>query len=132
MTLLLARAVLALLATYHLATGLLALMAPGRARRFVRTLYGAQLGDAAPMDYAVAMIGAQAVAIGVLAAFAAVEPTRYRAIVAALALLQLLRALVRGIRARVLRDALGVPPRRNVIMIVVLLLEVVVLAAFLV
>ena len=131
MTLLLARAVLVALAGYHLTTGLLALIAPARARRLVRTLYGAELPDAAAMDYAVSMIGAQAVAIGVLAAVAAVDPTRNRWVVGALALLQLLRAVVRIGRANVLRDTLGVPTRRNVVMIVVLLLEVSVLTAFL-
>ena len=132
MTLLLARAVLVVLAAYHLTTGLLALTAPAKARRLMRTLYGADLPDAAALDYAVSMIGAQALAIGVLAAVAAVDPARYRWVVAALALLQLLRAIVRVGRARVLRDALGVLPRRNVTMVVVLLLEVAALTAFLV
>lgn len=131
MTLLLARAVLVVLAAYHLTTGLLALTVPAKARQLVRTLYGAELPDAAAMDYAVSMIGAQALAIGVLAAVAAVDPARHRWVVAALALLQLLRAAVRLGRATVLRDALGVPPRRNAVMIVVLLLEVSVLTAFL-
>ena len=131
MTLVLARVVLVVLAVYHLTTGLLALAAPTRARQLMRELYGAELPDAAAMDYAVSMIGAQALAIGVLAAVAAVDPTRNWWVVAALALLQLIRAAVRIGRARVLRDALGVPPQRNVIMIVVLLLEVAVLTAFL-
>ena len=67
-------------------------------------------------------------AIGVLAAVAAVDPVRNRAIVGGLALLQFLRAATRVARTRTLRDALGVPPRRNGIMIAVLLAEVAVLA----
>lgn len=129
MMMLAARAVLALLAAYHLGTGLLALIAPARARRLVRALYAADLRDAAQMDYVVAMIGAQAVAIGVLAAVATADPARNRAIVSGLALLQLLRAATRVARMRTLRDALGVPPRRNAIMVVVLLLEVAILGA---
>jgi hypothetical protein len=131
MTLLLAQAVLALLAVYHLMTGTLALIAPSAARRFARTMYGAQLVDAAPMDYAVSMIGAQAIAIGVLAGVATPDPAGHRAVVAALALLQFLRAIVRVARARVLRDSLGVTPQRNVGMIGVLLVEVAILVAFL-
>ena len=50
---------------------------------------------------------------------------------AALALLQLCRAVVRVFRARMLRDSLGVPLERNVAMILVLLTEVAVLAVFL-
>lgn len=130
MKLLLAQAVLALLAVYHLATGAVALVAPSRARRFARAVYGAQLADAGPMDYLVSMIGAQAIAIGILAAAATADPARYRAVVAALALLQLLRALVRVVRAGVLRDSLGVQPHRNASMIALLLIEVAILAAF--
>jgi hypothetical protein len=129
MMMLAARAVLALLAAYHLGTGLLGLIAPARARRLVRALYAADLRDAAQMDYVVAMIGAQAVAIGVLAGVATADPARNRAIVGGLALLQLLRAATRVARSRTLRDALGVPTRRNAIMIVALLLEVVILGA---
>ena len=124
-----AQAVLALLAAYHLGTGLLALMAPAGARRFARALYAADLRDNGQMDYVVAMIGAQAVAIGVLAAVATVDPVRNRAIVGGLALLQFLRAATRVARAGTLRDALGVPPRRNAIKIAVILAEVAVLAA---
>jgi hypothetical protein len=132
MTLLLAQVVLVILAIYHLTTGVLALVAPAAARRLVRVVYGAQLVDAAPMDYAVSMIGAQAIAIGVLAAVATTDPVRYRAVVVALALLQLLRALVRMVRARLLRDALGVATDRNAVMVAVLLVEVAVLVVFLV
>jgi hypothetical protein len=132
MTLLLAQVVLVILAIYHLTTGVLALLAPATARRLVRVVYGAQLVDAAPMDYAVSMIGAQAIAIGVLAAVATTDPVRYRAVVVALALLQLLRALVRMVRARLLRDALGVATDRNAVMVAVLLVEVAVLVVFLV
>src|SRR5689334_3797086 len=132
MTLLLAQVVLVVLTIYHLITGVLALVAPATARRLVRVVYGAQLVDAAPMDYAVSMIGAQAIAIGLLAAVATTDPVRYRAVVAVLALLQLLRALVRIGRARLLRDALGVATDRNAVMIAVLLAEVAVLVVFLV
>ena len=129
MIMLAAQAVLALLAAYHLGTGLLALIAPAGARRFARALYSADLRENGQMDYVVAMIGAQAVAIGVLAAVAAVDPVRNRAIVGGLALLQFLRAATRVARAGTLRDALGVPPRQNAMMIAVLLAEVAVLAA---
>ena len=131
MTLLLTQAVLAILAVYHLVTGALALVAPSKARQFARNAYGAEFVDTAPMDYLVSMIGAQALAIGVLAAVATSDPAGHRAIIAALALLQLVRAVVRVVRARVLRDSLGVSSQRNVIMVVVLLAEVAILAAFL-
>ena len=108
---------------------MLALIAPTHARSFVRALYAADIRGAAQMDYVVAMIGAQAVAIGVLAGIAAVDPVRNRAIVVGLALLQALRAATRVARAGTLRDALGVPPHRNAIMIAVIVVEVGILAA---
>ena len=127
----LVRLVLAVLAVYHLTTGLLALVAPARARRLMHALYAARLEGSAAMDYATAMIGAQALAIGALAANAIRNPDDHHAIVAVLAYLPLVRAAVRIIRARTLRDALQVPASRNGIAIAALLAEAAVLLAFL-
>lgn len=131
MSAMLVRLVLAILAVYHVVAGLVALAAPARARRLMRVLYAAELEGSAAMDYATAMIGAQALVIGVLAAIAIRNPDDHRAVIAALALLQLVRAGVRIVRARTLRDAMRVPPSRNAIAIATLVAESAVLLAFL-
>ena len=127
----LARLVLAILALYHLATGLVALVAPALARRLMRTVYAAELEASPAMDYATAMIGAQALALGLLAALAVRDPSGQRPFVAVLALLQLVRASVRIVRARTLRETMGVPASRNALAVAALLGEALVLLAFL-
>ncbi len=120
---LLGRLVLAILALYHIVTGVVALLAPERARKLMSVLYGAELQASAQLDYATAMIGAQALAIGALAAVASLDPLAHGPIVAALAGLQLLRAGVRIARRRTLHESLGAPPGRNAVAVGVLFVE---------
>ena len=121
-------ALLLLLAIYHLAMGALALLAPSRATRAVGTLYGARLGDTPELRYATSMVGALALAIGGLAAVAALHPHEHRPVIAALLALQLARIFCRVRDRRMLADALGVSPARNWAMVVVLGVEVAILA----
>lgn len=124
----LGRGVLLLLAVYHLVSGALALLAPSRARAFVRALYAAELQSTPQLDYLVTMIGAQALAIGALATLAAISPLEHRSVIGALALLQLLRAGARIARRRALHTSLGVPPSRNALAAALLVAEALLLA----
>ncbi len=116
------------LAAYHLVMGTIALFAPSQAARAAGALYGARLGDAAPLRYATSMIGALALAIGGLAATAAAHPDDNRPVIGALLALQLARLFCRVRDRRLLADSLGVPPGRNAAMVAVLGVEVVILA----
>ena len=119
---------LVVLAVYHLVMGTVALFAPARAVRAAGALYGARLGDGAQLRYATSMIGALAIAVGALAAVAAVRPSANRPIIGALLVLQLARLFCRVRDRRLLTDSLGVAPGRNGAMITVLAVEVVILA----
>lgn len=119
---------LLLLAVYHLLTGMIALLAPRHAARFVGAFYGATLGDSPQLRYATSMIGALAIAVGIAAASAARNPAVHRPIVVALLVLQVARLFCRVRDRRLLAAAFGVTPRRNAIMAAVLGLEIVILS----
>ena len=118
----------AALAIYHLATGAVALLAPRSAARLVGAFYGATLGDSPQLRYATSMIGALALAVGIVAASAAPDPLAHRPIIAALLVLQLARLGCRLRDRRLLLAAFGVTPRRNAVMVAVLSLEVLIFA----
>ena len=119
---------LVLLAIYHLLTGMLALLAPRQAARFVGAFYGATLGDSPQLRYATSMIGALAIAVGIAAGSAARDPAAHGSIVVALLVLQLGRLFCRVRDRRLLAAAFGVTPRRNAIMAAVLGFEIVILS----
>jgi hypothetical protein len=119
--------VLWLLAGYHLVVGAAALVAPALAARLIRSLYGATLPAEDAFRFATSMIGALALAIGLLAAVAALAPAEHRAIVGALIVLQLGRIFCRVRDRRLLASSLGVSPRSNGAAIAVLGAECIVL-----
>lgn len=125
--------VLFVLAGYHIIAGGMALAAPSYAPLLMRSLYGARLpqNDGA-VRYMTSMIGALALAIGVLALVAAPRPAGHRAIVATLLVLQLARIFCRLRDQRLLATALGVSARSNAAAIAVLGLESAVLGLWLV
>lgn len=116
------------LALYHLGVGAVALIAPGAATRLVGVLYGARLDDSPQLRYATVMIGALAIAIGIVAVGAARAPVAHRSVIGALLVLQLARLVSRVRHRRLLATAFGVTPARNAGMIAVLGLEIAVLA----
>lgn len=125
------RAVLALLAAYHLAIGAASVASFGATARLTRSLYGATLGDAAAdprLRYAVRMLGLYALALGTLLALAARDPLAHRPVIAAVAALQSARALCRVAYRRDLAAAFGVPPRRNAVNVALLVAEAAALA----
>ena len=127
----LAQLVLWLLAAYHLVLGAAALLAPGLAVRLVRSLYGAAVPEGGAFRYMTSMIGALALAVGCLAAVAAIAPAEHREVVAALVLLQICRLSCRLRDRRLLAQSLGVSPRSNGAAVVVLGVECVVLGLWL-
>jgi hypothetical protein len=116
------------LAVYHLSMGGAALLAPRRAMAALRPLYGASLPESAALRYATSMIGALALAMGALAAAAALSPADNGAVIAALFALQLCRAFCR-LRDRALLAELGVTRRSNLAAVAVLAMECAVLLA---
>ena len=131
--LLLARAVLFVLAAYHLTVGALSLFSHAAASNLVARLYGAtSLDDSPQLRYAVKMLGLQALALGALAAVAAWSPAEHRDVVAALAALQAGRAACRLAFRRSLRETFGIPERRNLLNASLLIVEAVILVAVLV
>ena len=123
--------VLWLLAVYHLVMGSAALFVPALAARLVRSLYGATLPESDAFRYATSMIGVLALAVGLLAAVAALRPAEHRAIVGALLVLQLGRLFCRVRDRRLLGTAFGVSARGNAAAIGVLAAECVVLGLWL-
>lgn len=120
--------VLWLLAAYHLPMGALALCAPRLAPKLVRSLYGASIGDSGHVRYLTSMIGALAVAVGGLAAVAALSPATNHPIIAALFVLQLSRIFCRIRDRQLLANSFGMSVRANSAAILVLSVESVVLA----
>ena len=126
-----ARVVLWLLAAYHVVVGAVALVSPARAASVMRSLYGAALPESDAFRYATSMIGALALAIGLVAAVAALAPAQHRAIVAALLVLQLGRIFCRLRDRRLLSASLGVTMQRNGAAIAILGAECAVLGLWL-
>jgi hypothetical protein len=127
-TLLLARIVLGVLAVYHLSIGVVSLASHRAATSVVVKLYGVSSLDSAPqLRYATMMLGLQALAIGSLAAVAAWTPFAHRDVIAVLAALQAGRAVYRLVFRRLLREAFGIPVRRNALTAALLIAEAMVL-----
>jgi hypothetical protein len=126
----LARVVLAVLAAYHLTIGALSLVSIGGTKAFMSRLYGVTSLDGSPqLQYAVRMLGLQALALGALAGFAAWDPRSHRDAIAVLAFLQAGRAVCRLAFRDTIRDAFGVPASRNTINAFVLVAEAAILVA---
>lgn len=123
----LVRIVLWTLAAYHVLMGALALFAPMVATNIVRSLYGAALADSAPLRFATSMIGALALAIGGLAAVAALSPGENRPVIAALLVLQLCRISCRLRDRTLLAESFRVSTRSNMAAIALLGVESVIL-----
>ena len=107
------RAVLWLLAAYHVVIGVASVVSHGTTSRIVARLYAGSLGEGGQLRYAVRMLGFYALAIGALVAVAATDPGAHRPIVAVVAALQAARAISRLLSWRLLADAFAVSRARN-------------------
>ena len=125
------RAVLWLLAAYHLAVGVLSVSSLGATGRFTQLLYGLSLGGRVDpaFRYAVRMLGLYALALGALLVLAARDPLGHRDVIAVVAALQLARAGCRLAWGHDLASAFGVPRRRNAVNVALLVAEALVLVA---
>jgi hypothetical protein len=123
------RAVLALLALYHLAIGTLSVASLRLTARVTSRLYGLAVVETPALRYAVRMLGLYALALGTLLAVAARSPGQHREVIVVVAALQLARALHRVLLRREVADAFSVPARRNALNAALLVAEAIVLAA---
>lgn len=125
------RAYLAVLSAYHIATGLLSFGFPRFAMRFYKTLYGCDPVERRQLSMVMKPWGALAVFAGICGGLAAADPVRYRGIVCALWFLLVLRAGYRLFCRRELEAVGRIPPRRNAISIVSILLGIAILSVWL-
>lgn len=123
------RAVLGILAIYHLGIGLLSILSPAWTARVSKGLYAISLEGTPQFRYALKMLGLYALTIGFLLVLAAWRPEEHREIIVAIILLQSMRALFRLFYNPMVTDAFSVPTSRNVLNASLLLAEVVALLA---
>lgn len=116
------------LAIYHLLMGAVALLAPRGAARMVGAIYGASLGDSPQLRYVTSMVGALAIAVGLMTLAAARDPLGLRPVLVALLVLQLARLFCRVRDRRLLAAAFGVTSVRNAMAAALLGLEIAILS----
>lgn len=116
------------LAIYHLLMGAVALLAPRGAARVVGAIYGASLGDSPQLRYVTSMVGALAIAVGLMTLAAARDPLGLRPVLVALLVLQLARLFCRVRDRRLLAAAFGVTSVRNAMAAALLGLEIAILS----
>lgn len=97
----------------HLFIGLGAFLSSGFQVQMAR-FYGAQVPWTDELSYLAGMAATFMVGLGVAAAAAARDPLRYRAVVAALAVVLLLRVLQRITQLGHIEQVFGIPPWRTV------------------
>ena len=121
------RAVLLLLAAYHLVIGVVSVTSLRATARLTNALYGLSVRDDPQLAYAVRMLGLYALAIGSLLALAARAPSQHRDVIAVVAVLQLMRAASRIVSRRELTRVFSVPARRNALNAALLVVEAAIL-----
>ena len=108
------RAVLALLAAYHLAMGLASIFFQRWAAGLARGLYALEMEDSgARFSYALRMLGLYALAYAYWLARAAMDPAGHRTVIWTAVALQGARGISRLMSAETLRGSFGVPAVRN-------------------
>lgn len=125
------RAVLGILAVYHVGMGVTAFASPRTAARLAGWLYALDAQETPALRYGVRMLGLYALGLGALLAVATANPAGNVEIAAVVAGLQLARAAARLAFRHELAAAFHVPPRRNALNAAVLVLEAAVIAAML-
>lgn len=109
------RSYLAILAVYHVFTGVVSFAFPHFALRFYRTLYACDPVEQQQLVLVMKPWGALAVFAGFAGGWAAVDPRRYIGVVAALWILLVLRITFRIGWRRELGDLGRIPSHRNLI-----------------
>ena len=125
------RAVLWILAAYHLVVGVLSVSSLDLTARLTSRFYGIRLNDNPQLAYAVRMLGFYALAIGALLVVAARASRSHREIIVVVACLQILRGVSRILSRHELTGAFSLPPRRNVLNAALLFVEAAILILFL-
>lgn len=101
-------------AAFHLLVGGGLNCVPGAAP-FMANVYGAELNWSPEFTYILKPLGAFMFALGVMCAFAALNPLRYRVIVYGFAILFFIRALQRLVFSDEIADVFGINIGRNII-----------------
>lgn len=110
------RAVLVVLAVYHLGIGLSSTLAPNATLEFARSFYGLSVSDSAPQfAYMLKAMGMYALFTGGLVAVALTDPQRHRPIVIAIAVLLFMRAVTRLMFFDVLEQAFALSWSQNLV-----------------
>jgi hypothetical protein len=117
------RAVLSVLATYHLGIGAVSVISPAAALRVGRSLYAIDATGTAQLYYAVRMLGLYALAVGALLVPAVLDPRAHLVTIVVVAALQLARALCRVFFRADLAGAFALPARRNAANTAILMAE---------
>jgi hypothetical protein len=125
------RAVLVILAGYHLGIGIISVTSLRLTARVTATLYGLAVVESPALRVAVRMLGLYALAIGTLLGLAALDPSSHREVIMVVAGLQLARAICRLFFGEELRVAFQLRIERNMINASLLVAEAVMLVVFL-
>ena len=123
------RALLGVLACYHLGIGIVSVTSLRATARVTGKLYGLSLSESPALGYTVRMLGLYALALGVLLMLAARSPGTHRDLIAVVAGLQLARAACRVLLRRELANAFQLRAQRNAVNVVLLVAEAAVLVA---
>lgn len=102
-----------IIAGMHLVVGAGLIVAPGFAQ-FMAEVYGADVEWTPELRYILKPLGAFMVTLGILAAAAALNPTKHRVIMYGFVVLHLARALQRLVWAQEVQAAFGISASRNV------------------
>ena len=122
------RAMLALLAAYHLGIGVTSLLSPRTAGRVAAAFYGTDVAESPQLRYGLRMLGLYAIALGSLLTLAAWSPAEHREVIVVACGLQLARAACRVAFRRELAAGFNVSPSRNYLNVSLLVAEACVLA----
>ena len=122
-------AVVWILLIYHVGIGALSMFFPSVTAEFAGSFYGTRLELDAQSEYMLKALGMYALFVASVLGIAVRDPERYRALLVAVAGLQLLRAFSRLAYFDVLSAGLEVPMGRNALNVALLVAEAAVLIA---
>lgn len=101
-----------LICAFHVAVGAGLNLFPGMPS-LMADMYGAELPSSASFDYILKPLGAFMFVLGIMAAAAALQPARYRAVIYGFAALFAIRALQRVIHSQEITDVFAISSSRN-------------------
>lgn len=125
------RIYLAILSLYHVLTGVLSFAFPRFAMQFYKRVYGCDPEERQQLTIVMKPWGALAIFAGLCGCFAAVDPVRYRGVIASLMVLLILRVVYRILCRRALEEVGRIAPHRNFVSMVTIAVGIVLLSGLL-